>query len=149
MLDNNLRNILNKFTTDIMNDDKHLKRMFKSELKYANKLLNEDNPVPSLDKLKKILENNYDYTADERITLAYKYLKSLENGVETDNEQPKYELEIIDINATDNPLRVRVKNTHSYKTYGVESIAWNLLSNNHHNQTVLHYVYTNFDCEIS
>lgn len=102
-----------------------------------------------LDFIECIIVNDNDICYDTNKEIEYpnyRVTKLIENGVETNNEQPIYELEVIDNNATDNPLRIRIKGTMSHKTYFVDSLAWSLISNN---QNVLHHIYTNFDCEMS
>lgn len=54
----------------------------------ANIDIIEDNPVSPIDKLKNILENDYDFTAEERVKQAYEYLENLQSDVENSNEQP-------------------------------------------------------------
>ena len=54
----------------------------------------EDNPVPSLNNYKKIVKyiNKFDTIEQVDKILIEDYIKKLQNGVETNKEQPKYDL---------------------------------------------------------
>ena len=91
-------------------------------------------------------------TPEENAQIKEEYQKLLKlwtslinKPVETTNEQPNYKFEIVDINATDNPLKITNLSTKEEKTYGVEGLPWKMLKND---QEVLHYIFNNFKSDI-
>ena len=65
--------------------------------------------------------------------------------VETTNEQPEYELEYININATDCPIKLTNLVTKETRLYGVEGLPWKLLRKD---QEIMQYVFNNFKSDI-
>lgn len=102
--------------------------------------------INELKKIKADLETAYyEHSNNGIVDVLEKLDKLINKPVETTNEQPKYKLEWVNINATDNPARLTNLSTNEIREYGVEGLAWNLLNEN---QEVMHYVFTNFKSDI-
>ena len=101
---------------------------------------NKDNPVPSLENLKQSLLADAEIGPISRAYLAKlldKEILFIQNGVETDKEQPKYEANYININATDDPLEIINLDTNISKEYGVEGLPWKLVGRKTKDQEIL------------
>lgn len=72
-------------------------------------------------------------------------LSLINKPVETTNEQPEYELEYININATDCPIKLTNLVTKETRLYGVEGLPWKLLRKD---QEIMQYVFNNFKSDI-